>query len=149
MKKCLLVKIKDNRKYLVPESNLPSLLDFLATFHAEVYRVTLVEGKVLKDLKDLANAICDQDYNPEIKVKKLKKIFPQKRKSSQRLRSFIENKLLKGKPLALKQLEKQYPDYSYVSLCNHFSSVRKVLTEKGYKIAKVGQGAYCLAGCSN
>jgi hypothetical protein len=153
MQKCLLVKIK-RQKYLVPEQNLSSLLEFLKTFKAEVYRVKLLEGKMLPGLKALANAICDQDYKPTLKVKKLKKVFPVpgRRKATlnnaKKVREFIEKKLLTGKPLSLRMIKKRFQNYSYPCLCNHFSAIRKKVTATGCTIAKVGQGAYCLSGCT-
>jgi hypothetical protein len=154
MNKCLLVKIKGGHKYLVSEGNLSSLLEFLKTFQAEVYRVKLIEGKVLPGLKALANAICNQDYKSDFKAKKLKKVFPvpgrrkATLKNAKKVREFIEKRLLAGKPLALRTIKNRYQSYSYPCLCNHFSAVRKKLADNGCTIAKVGQGAYCLSGCT-
>jgi hypothetical protein len=116
MNKCLLVKIKGGHKYLVSEGNLSSLLEFLKTFQAEVYRVKLIEGKVLPGLKALANAICNQDYKSDFKAKKLKKVFPvpgrrkATLKNAKKVREFIEKRLLAGKPLALRTIKNRYPE---------------------------------------
>ena len=72
--KYLLLKIK-GRNFLTHEKNLNSLIEFAKTFSAEIYRVEAEDQKIL-ELKALANAICDQDYDAKPRHEKLEKIFP-------------------------------------------------------------------------
>jgi|694.fasta_scaffold01707_29 hypothetical protein len=82
---CLLVKLKDKRKFLTSKNNLDQLIEFANTFKAEL---SLVETncKNIKSLEELANDICDTNCKQEdfdykeiekIAKKKSNKIFEQ------------------------------------------------------------------------
>lgn len=148
----LLLKTKDNRNFLTYEKNESSIVEFAKTFNAEVYRVELIKGNVL-ELKKLAKAFCDPDYQSEPTFNKIEKIFPtpsktrdQILKDAQKIKKFIEQKMKTGQPLSLKDLKDKYSKYDITDacLCNHFSQVRKALENEGLKIEKVGAGSYCL-----
>lgn len=149
---CLLVKTPDKRKFLVNEKNMPSIIEYVKTFHAEIYRVEVVEGKIISQLKSLASAICDPDYDTQMKILNPEKIYPKSRprssilKNAKKIREFIHTRLSDGKPLSLKDLKKRYKDCDITDacLCNHLSAVRKQLIRSGKLIKKIGQGKYCL-----
>ena len=82
---CLLVKLKDKRKFLTSKNNLDQLIEFANTFKAEL---SLVETncKDIKSLEELANDICDTNCKQEdfdykeiekIAKKKSNKVFEQ------------------------------------------------------------------------
>jgi len=82
---CLLVKLKDKRKFLTSKNNLDQLIEFANTFKAEL---SLVETncKNIKSLEELANDICDTNCKQEdfdykeiekIAKKKSNKVFEQ------------------------------------------------------------------------
>jgi hypothetical protein len=152
MTTCLLVKTQDKRKFLVSEKHLSTLAEFIKTFRAEVYRVELVEGKEIIQLKSLATAICNPDYKPEFKVVKLEKIYPVTRprvsilKNAKKIRQHIEKRLRDGRPVSLKSLKKRYKNCNITDAClrNHLSAVRKELAIEGKCVSKIGQGTYCL-----
>lgn len=152
MTKCLLVKTADKRKFLVHEKNMSSIVEYVKTFHAEIYRVEVIEGKVISHLKNLAGAICNPDYKPKIKIKNPKKIYPKSRarmailSNAKKIRTFIQSQLNKGKPVSLKELKLRYQNCNITDacLCNHLSAVRKQLALNGMIIKKIGQGKYCL-----
>lgn len=149
---CLLLKTKDNKKFLTHEKNLPSLIEFAKTFRAEIYKVEVEKQKVL-ELKALVDAICDQEYNTTPKHTKLEKLFPVSKKSRKailadavKINSFILRKLDSGKEISLKELKKKYKKQGVTDacLCNHLSMARKQLIRKGRTIKKLGAGTYCV-----
>lgn len=150
---CLLVRTRDKRKFLIHEKSMPTLIEFVKTFHAEVYRVELIEGKIIAQLKSLASAICNPDYRPTIKVRKLEKLYPPHRprthllENAKKIRTYILKTLSSGKPVSLKQLKKRYKNCKVTDacLCNHLSIVRRQMLRSGKVVAKIGQGKYCLA----
>lgn len=150
--KCLLIITKDRRKFLTHQKNLPSLIEFTKTFGAEVYTVQ-AEGQKILELKALANAICNQEYDDDPECTKLKKIYPQPLrerktviKEAGRIRKFIRDRLLSGKTVSLKELKTKYENRGLTDacLCNHFSTIRKELTREGKQIEKISGGKYRL-----
>ncbi len=152
MNSCLLVKMPDKRRFLVNEKKLSSIVEFVKTFHAEIYKVEVTYGKIYSQLKNLANAICDPDADQDIKFQNAVKIYPVTRerssilKNAKKIRTFIQETFIKGKPVSLKDLKKRYEncDITDACLCNHLSAVRKLLIKNGKTIKKMGQGKYCL-----
>lgn len=153
MTQCLLIETPDERKFLVQEKNLTSIIEFVKTFQAEIYKVEVIEGKIISQLKNLATAICNPDYCPSMKIKIIKKIFPVTKartsilKNAKKIREFITSTLLSGEPLSLKSLKKKYKNCEITDacLCSHLSAVRKQLIKSGKIVKKIGQGTYCLA----
>lgn len=149
---CLLIKTADKRSFLVSDKILTSIIEYVKTFHAEIYRVDVLEGKVISQLKNLAGAICNPDYDVEMKVENLEKIYPKSRprdsilKNAKSIRDFIYNKLMNGNSVSLKDLKNKYKDCDITDacLCNHLSAVRKQLIKSGKTIKKIGQGKYRL-----
>lgn len=147
---CLMVKTKDKRKFLTHDSNLPLLKEFVRTFNAEVYRVIPAEKVKILEPKVLVRHFCDNpDYTDESKVVVVERLMPEKNRKSilkdaEKIRSFIRNRLTKGKPLSLKQLKEKYEELGVTSacLCNHFSAVRQELAKEGYSFKKEGAGNY-------
>lgn len=149
---CLLIKTKDNRKFLTHKKNLESLIEFSKVFLAEIYLVEKEEGKIL-ELKKLAQSICKQDQEGEVKFRKIERLYPKARRSrkdilkdAQKIQSFIRRKLVDGKTLSLKDLKEKYKDLNVTDacLCNHFANVRKSLKKEGHDFRKIGAGTYCL-----
>ena len=60
--KCLLIKTKDNRKFLTHEKNLNSLIEFSKTFGAEIFTVPIAQEFSILELKDLVAALCNPQY---------------------------------------------------------------------------------------
>lgn len=152
METCLLVKTQDKRKFLVNEKNFQSLMEYAKTFNVEIYNVEVMEGKIISQLKSLAMAICNPEYNPQIKVHLVEKVYPVSRprqeilKVAKKIHSFIYTTLKNGLPVSLKTLKKKYKNHDVTDacLCNHLSTARKKLINEGHHIIKIGQGTYCL-----
>jgi hypothetical protein len=153
MSECLLIRTKDNRKFLTYEKHLPSIIEFAKTFGAEIYQVEAV-GKLM-ELKSLANAICDPQYDENPEHTKIDKLYPKSKKTrdnilkdAAKISRFIRRRLLSGKAISLKELKEKYKDCNVTDacLCNHLATMRRSLTREGHSFEKVGAGKYCLAG---
>jgi hypothetical protein len=79
--KSLLIKTQTNKKFLTYEKNLPSLIEFAKTFHAEIYLVEHEDDQIVLELKGLIGAICDSEHQDKYKYKKINKIFPQSKRN--------------------------------------------------------------------
>lgn len=150
----ILIKTKDNRKFLTFEKNLPSLIEFAKTFGAEVELVKVNKGTKTLETKALTSAICNPTYDQNIEYKSIRKIFPKSKNqrksiisSAVSIRNFIHKKFLSGKTVSLKEIKDKYKDQKLTDacLCNHMTNVRKSLTKDGYKFRKIGAGKYCMS----
>jgi hypothetical protein len=153
MEKRILVKTKDNRKFITYEKNLPSLIEFAKTFSAEINMVEVKAETKGLDLKALTAAICNPKYNSDPEYNQIKRIFPNSKKQrklilteAKVIRQFIKKKFLSGKDVSLKDLKEKYKNQKLTDacLCNHMATVRKELAKEGYKFRKTGAGKYCL-----
>lgn len=152
--KCLLIKTKDNRKFLTYEKNLPSLVEFAKTFGAEIHLVEPGEKQKVMELKNLTAALCNSEYKEKPKCKKIDKIFPKSKRKRQeilaeavKIRKFIRKRFLTGKPVSLKELKLKYSEQKLTDacLCNHLAVARKEMTREGHVFRKIGAGKYCLS----
>lgn len=150
---CLLIKTKDNRKFLTHEKNLPSLVEFAKAFGCEIYTVEPEKGQKVLELKTLTAAICNPEYESDPKGKKLDRVYPRPKRNRKailneagKIRKFITKRLLNGKPVSLKDLKDRYREHKLTDacLCNHLAVARKILGKQGYQFIKVGAGKYCL-----
>lgn len=149
METCLLLKRKDNRKFLVKEKYLPNLIEYAKTFSSEIWKVQ--SSKKGMELKALAHAVCKIDYTEDPEYTLTEKIFPIPKKNRSEIlqdaaiiRKFVKRRLLSGKAVSLRELKQKYKDRRVTDacLCNHLATMRKELSEKGYKFEKVGAGKY-------
>jgi hypothetical protein len=151
--KRLLVKTKDNRKFITYEKNLQSLVEFAKTFGAEIELVEIEKGTKSLELKALTAAICNPVYEGCAEYTGIEKIFPESKKGRKSIlseakviRQFIQKKFLSGKPVSLKDLKDKYKNQKLTDacLCNHVAMVRKSLCKEGYSFRKVSAGTYLL-----
>jgi hypothetical protein len=152
--KYLLITTKDHRRFLTYEKNLLSLVEFAKTFGAEIHLVMLEKDQKVLELKALTAALCDQSYNMKPKCEKLERIYPKTKRSRKtilteaaKIRNFIRNKFLAGKPVSLKELKEKYKKHNLTDacLCNHLAMARKALSREGYSFRKIEAGKYCLS----
>lgn len=151
MKTCLLVKTKDNRKFLTDKSNLSHLEEFANTFRPEILLVKTQDQAEILEIKELAPAFCDSTYDSNPNYQVISKLFPKRTRSvilkdASKIRQFIRSTLLTGNSLSLKSLKKRYSELGLTDacLCGHFADVRKELESTGKSFKKTGAGEYCL-----
>ena len=72
----LLIKLKDDKKFLTHEKNLIYLIEFAKTFEAEIYLVENEPNQKLFELSKIIKSFCDSEYKDNIKYKKIRKVFP-------------------------------------------------------------------------
>jgi hypothetical protein len=143
--KCLLIELKDKRKFFTYEKNYAQLIEFCNTFKASISVVEIKNGKLM-DLPELAEAFCNgkqksqkNDYtviNNKIKSKS-NAIYT-------KISTFIKKSFLSRQTVSLKLLNKKYSKYgaNYAKINNILKSVKSELEEKGFVIVKVSAGAY-------
>ena len=150
--KCLLIELKDKRKFFTQEKNMPQLLEFCKSFNASM-KIVQMSGGELYDLENLVLAICD----PTVKTTKTTyeiietKINVNKRRetltAAKKIQKFITEQFIKRKNVSLKILKQKYKDLglSDAALCNHLKKVKSRLQEQGLNIIKEGAGNYKVA----
>lgn len=152
--KCLLIRTTDKREYLTVTKNYPLLIEYANTFNAKIYTVEVSGMPPVLGISELAEAICEGDgINKDVKYRVLKKHMPaqeraSKRKDEQklagRIRDFIKEQLLKGKPVSLMSIRQHFARHGLrtCTLSNHYAFIRRQLTKQGVPIKRVGHGIY-------
>lgn len=153
MLKCLLLKTKDNRKFLTSEDNLLYILEFVKTFNAEIYLAEIQDNErseILGTLK-LATAICDSTYTLVVEPTIVKRLYPEQKsgrkdaiKLAKQITDHIHQQLTTGKEVSLRSLKKKYQEHHLTDacLCAHLSRIRRSLEKEGLPVNKVGPGRY-------
>ena len=161
MRKCLLLKTEDKRKFLIWKKDLKHILKFADTVNLNIFEVEPTDKVVVLDPKKLATEFCNPNYKYEPSVTVLDKIFPKPKKErrtsrpkrdrkvmleqANQIQTFIRESLLNGDTVSLKMLKEKYKNCGITCLCNHLSSARKQLVKEGKKISKVGAGKYVMS----
>ena len=147
-KLCLMLLTKKKKRFFTKIENYDYLVEYAKTFNSQMFRVEIIDGSVL-ELKKLVVALCDPEYTCDVNYKEICRVYPENNrektlKLASNIQAFIRDKLLKGKPVSLKELKTKYEKLKITDacLCNHLSSVRKSLVSEGKVVEKVGAGAY-------
>ena len=85
--------------------------------------------------------------------KVLKKHLPAKERASKRreaqkiaakIREFIKDQLMKGKPVSLMSIRRHFNRYNLrtCTLSNHYAHIRRQLSKQGISVCRVGHGVY-------
>jgi len=163
-KRCLLIKLPDEREFFTYEKNHPYLLEFANTFDAKVRTVEAQEPHLL-NLSEIAKCFCDHSYRghpcnyheiaqPETSTKIMMNhtsfsTLGSRSKMLQKVsdvRNFIETQFLEGNPVRIKELHKRFQKHGVAvsTLYRHISIVRDRLKRKGHQVSKIAAGCYKL-----
>lgn len=147
MNQYLLIEGK-NKKILTHKNNMKYAQEIKSLFKVNLYLVT-GEGKVL-DIKEVAKALCDQNY-PSYKMTILtKKPLDAKRDrktlidNSKKIRAFITNKLSIKKVITIQELKEKFSDLNLSNACfsKHLKASIMELEARGFIITKKSRGCY-------
>lgn len=139
----------DKRKFFTHKNNLPKLVEFAKTCHAEISMVKSNNIKVL-ELPELAKSICDHGIQKELPQYEV--VVPQMKMNRRQkvlhhaniIHDYVKDNFIAGNIVSLSNLENEFKGFglSKAALCNHITKVRKELADNGYSVTKVKRGAY-------
>jgi hypothetical protein len=154
----------NGREYLVPQENLPQLIDLAKTFDAEIYRVNVGNDiESILDISKLPQAICDLRFHLQADYTELGRVVPfntatnaktthayksppifsgKRRKRTEFIKDTIRNKFLSNEIVSIDDLCDEYEDLSRTTLNNYVKSVRTNLANENITISRVGVGKY-------
>lgn len=150
-KNCLLIQT-DSRNFFTHKKNIKQLIEFSKTFGAEISIVKADNPEILT-LEELAPAICNNTYNPDIKFEVLECKLPAKKqiktklvKPAPQIREYVRACFLEGKLVELHSVARKFKNYQFTvaCFCKHISQVRQELIKNGHQIEKIGGGRYQL-----
>ena len=152
--RCLLVRTPDKREFLTAVKNYPLLIEYANTFGGRLYTVE-TEGSVpILGIVELAKSLCEEEgVCGTVKYQIVKKHLPAAERASKRrdeqkiagrIRAFIKEQLLKGKPVSLMTIRQHFSKYGLrtCTISNHFAFTRRQLANQGTQVNRVGHGIY-------
>ena len=147
--KCLLLELKDKRKFFTSEKNLYQLVEFCKSFQANISLVD-VKNCVLMNLEELVFALCNNKINGQnseyvfIENKLISKKKEDKKTIASKLKTFIRKKFLSKSVVDLFSIRNKFRKYkiSNTSLYNCLKNVKNDLEKEGYNIVKEKTGCY-------
>lgn len=157
IKKLLLIRTPDKRRFFTYRKNLSKVLEFAKTFQAELFSVE-VEGAEVLELNKVSAAFCLPSYNCDVRCLKAKKISRKRTRSGKRrtdlltnavlIRGYLRSQLLANQTISLKDLQKKFEKLALTDSClySHLSQVRKEMEGEGYIITKINTGEYAIQG---
>ena len=143
-KKCLLLEMKDKRKFFTEPENYGDLVEFSKKFGGEMSIVT-ADNPIVLSLNELAPALCTQSiqYSAEFKIEKPIKIRV-KSNNAIKIREYIRDLFLKKEVVGLQDVARKFKNLNLTlaCFCQHIAKVRESLIAEGYTIVKTGGGKY-------
>lgn len=149
LKKCLCLKLPDNREVFTHEKHKSELEEFSITFGVKVLRVE-AESPTLLPLENVVEFFCDhsrESYECNYRIEVEPRITGAREKMLQTvydIRGYIESQLLEGKTVRIKELHKQFSKHRIAvsTIYRHLSFVKDKLSREGRKVIKVMVGCY-------
>jgi len=146
--KCLLIELKDKRKFFTHQKNFNQLIEFCNSFKANMSLVNMKNGNVL-DLDELVPAFCNpkqkkQKYEYTLIENKIITRDENKKLTNQNIKNHIRRKLLSKKSVSIQELKRKYnkQGVGISSINSCFSQVKSDLKKEGYKFTKISTGNY-------
>jgi hypothetical protein len=155
MKRCIVLKLPDQREIFTHEKYHHTLLEFSKVFDVKI-SIVEAESPVLLHPKEIAKIFCDhsQPDSNECNYKVLHQIsttaIGAREKMLQNVidvRSYIENQFREGQVVRIKELHHRFQKHNIAvsTLYRHVSYVRDKLELEGKKVIKVVVGSYRVA----
>lgn len=150
LKKCLCLKLPDNREVFTHEKYRNAISEFVNTFGVKVLKVE-ADSPSLLDPNELVNYFCDhskESYICDYRVEPEHKPKPVPREKMLRnvydIRAYIESELLEGRTIRIKELHKKFSRHNIAvsTIYRHLSFVKDKLSNQGYQTQKVMVGCY-------
>lgn len=160
-KRCLLLKLPDNREIFTHEKHHHTLLEFAKTFDVKIFTVEADEPELLHP-RDIAKAFCDPneddfrscsyqvvDTSTGEKTTSTVTVDNNRKKMLQKvydIRSYIEDQFLEKNTVRIKELHHFFKKHQIAvsTLYRHLSYVKDKLQKEGYKFTKISAGCYRL-----
>lgn len=145
--KCLLIELKDKRKFFTHQKNFDQLIEFCKSFKANMSVVNMKNGNVL-DLDELVPALCNpkqkQKYDYTILEQKMITRNENKKITNQNIQKYIKNKLMAKQTVGIEELKKKYGKngVSIGAINGCYNKVKNELKKEGYNLMKVSVGVY-------
>ena len=146
--KCLLIELKDKRKFFTYEKNYSQLIEFCNSFKANLSIVNMKNGKIL-DLDELAPAFCNakqkqQKYEYVVIENKITTKPTDISTIYKKIQGFIRKTFLSRGVVSMKTLTKKYTKFgaTYAKINAIMKNVKSDLEKNGFHVIKVSAGAY-------
>lgn len=155
MKRCLLLKLPDQREIFTHEKYQNSLLEFVKIFGIKM-SIVEADSPTLLHPKDIAKVFCDHshsifsDCNYRLLSKNETSLPGARERMLQNVvdvRSFIESQFREGQTVRIKELHHRFQKHNIAvsTLYRHLSYVKEKLEKEGKEVVKVVAGCYRLA----
>ncbi len=141
---CLMITLKDKRKFITKKQYLNQLLEFSRTFNATLSIVATNEKKPLS-LDQLAKEICDTNYrNENFKYKIIKNLEKPKQDKNNIIFSSILQNIEKNKIFDSEKLVKKYKKKGIdaKNIYSQITKAKKHIKRIGMTLRKISKTQY-------
>ena len=146
--RCLLIELKDNRKFMTYQKNFNQLIEFCKSFKANMSLVNMKNG-IIFDLEELVPALCNpkqKKVNYEYTIIENKMITTPKNKKqiALKLRDEIRRKFEGRQTISEDRLCKKYAEIglSKAAIKNSIRYVKDEMKKEGHSFCRVSPGVY-------
>lgn len=152
--RCLLVRTPEKKEFLTTVKNYPLLIEYANTFGGRLYTIETETPVPVLEMNELATHLCEgEGVRGTVKYEVVKKHLPAMEKASKRrdkqklagrIRAFIKDQLMKGKPVSLMTIRRHFSKHGLrtCTISNHYAFIRRQLTTEGMNVRRVGHGIY-------
>ena len=142
--KCLMIEMRDRRRFFTHEKNINQLIEFSKHFKARISLVEMKGGELLS-LERLAPALCDtqsQRSRAECEVIEVKLDFRETktRANPAAFKKSIRRTLISGRTFSIKSFMDRHCQVSRAAIYRWVNEVKKELRDDGHEIVKVSPG---------
>ena len=146
--RCLLIELKDNRKFMTYQKNFNQLIEFCKSFKANMSLVNMKNG-IIFDLEELVPALCNpkqKKINYEYTIIENKMVTNTKNKKQiiLKLREEIRRKFESREAISENRLCAKYAKIGLnkSTIKNCIKSVKDEMKKEGHSFCRVSSGVY-------